>query len=71
MSCAVEMTEKEIKNVEKLTQTMWLLGKEISYKKYQKKVSKKPSVIGPVIQNFTILLLIVMVAVIATLVMAE
>jgi len=72
MSCALEMdSDKAKEQAKKMAQTVSILGKNISYKKYQKKVSKKPSVLGPVMQNFTILLLIIIVAVIFSLVVVE
>ena len=72
MSCALEMdSDKGKEKAKKMAQTVRILGKEISYKKYQKKCAKKPSIIVPVIENFMILLLIVIVAVVITLTVAE
>ena len=72
MSCALEMdSDKEKDHARKMAQTVSLLGKTISYKKYQKKVSKKPSVIGPIIQNFAILMVIIIVALMVSLAVAE
>lgn len=69
MSCALEMdSDKEKELARKMAQTVSLLGKTISYKKYQKKISKK---IGPVLQNLAILLGIIVVALIVAMAVAK